>query len=392
MGYPGTDVTEPVARDFYHDGMDSSLRLDRHRCAKVVRSSNPKKEESKMKDTLIAVDLAKTVFEIAVSEHPGKVAEQHRLSRDKFLGFFAGRQPSTVLLEACGSAHYWARALQRLGHRPVLLPPQLVRPYIPRNKTDRADTKGLLEASRNEKIKPVPVKSESQQTLGALHRLRSRWMADRIARLNTLRGLLREFGFFIPVGASRVVPAILAWIEDAESGLMDALREPLAEACAEIRELERRILGVERQLKALARQTPVVKRLQSIPGVGLLTSTALVAFVGDVQRFPSSRHFSSFLGLTPREYSTGNRRRLGRISKRGDAYLRMLLIHGARAVLWAAKRQQKPPDRLRDWALRCEFRRGHNKAAVALANKLARLVWAIWRRGTQYQAQPLTNV
>lgn len=274
-----------------------------------------------MKDTLIAVDLAKTVFEIAVSDHPGKVAERHRLSRKRFLVFFAEHLPATVLLEACGSAHYWGRELEKLGHRPVLLPPQRVRPYVPRNKTDRADAKGLLEASRNEQIQPVPVKSEAQQALGALHRLRSQWMAQRTCQLNTLRGLLREFGLTIPVGARYVVPAVCQWIEDADSGLPQALREPLAEACEELRELERRVRAIEQQLRTLARQTPVVKRLQSIPGVGLLTSTALVAFVGDVQRFASSRRFASFLGLTPREYSSGCKRRLGRITKQGDPYL-----------------------------------------------------------------------
>lgn len=342
-----------------------------------------------MKDTLIAVDLAKTVFEVAVSRHPGKVAEQHRFSRDKFVAWFGSRQPATVVVEACGSAHHWGRKLLEFGHRPVLLPPQQVRPYVPRNKTDRTDTKGLLEAFRNEKIKPVPIKSESQQALGALHRLRSQWMADRTARLNTLRGLLREFGFFIPVGANRVVPAVQGWIEDAESGIQDALREPFAEACAEIRDLERRVHTIEQQLKRLARETPVIQRLLTIPGVGLLTATALVAFVGDVQRFPTCRHFSCFLGLTPREHSTGSRRRLGRITKQGDTYLRMLLVHGARSVLWAARRKEKPVDRLRQWALNREHYSGHNKAAVALANKMARIVWSIWRQGTDYQARPL---
>jgi len=342
-----------------------------------------------MKNTLIAVDLAKTVFEVAVSHQAGKVAEQHRLSRDKFVVWFGSHQPATVLLEACGSAHYWARKLRELGHRPVLLPPQQVRPYVPRNKTDRTDTKGLLEASRNEKIKPVPIKSESQQTLGALHRLRSQWMAARTSRLNTLRGLLREFGLFIPVGANRVVPAVQGWVEDPESGLQDALRGPLAEACTEIRDLERRVHGIEQQLKRLARETPVVQRLLTIPGIGLLDATALVAFVGDVRRFPTCRHFSSFLGLTPREYSTGSRRRLGRITKQGDTYLRMLLVHGARSVLWAAKRKEKPADRLREWALNREHHNGHNKAAVAVANKMARIVWAVWRQGAEYQSQPL---
>lgn len=222
----------------------------------------------------IAVDLSKSVFEIAVSERPGHVRERHRLSRSRFVPFFAERQPATVLLEACGSAHHWGRQLQTLGHSVVLLPPHAVRPYVPRNKTDRADTKGLLEAFRNDAIRPVPVKSVAQQTLAALHRLRSAWLASRTARINTLRGLLREFGVAIPLGARHVLPHVQSLLEDADSVLPHALRPALAEGCAEIRELEDRTHAVERQLATLARQTPVVARLLTIPGIGLLTATA----------------------------------------------------------------------------------------------------------------------
>ncbi|MGH2626053.1 MAG: IS110 family transposase [Anaerolineales bacterium] len=332
-----------------------------------------------MKSTTIAVDLAKSVFQVAVSRHPGKVAESHRLTRSKVLRFFGERRPAVVLLEACGSAHFWARELEQLGHRVVLLPPHEVRPYVTGNKTDQADAKALLEAYRNETVRPVPVKSVAQQTLAALHRLRSAWMSGRTARLNLIRGILRELGVAIPVGARHVVPQVLALIEDADSPLPAALRPALRAACAEVAEFEARMRAVEKQLQALAEQTPVVRRLRSIPGIGLLSATALVAFVGEAARFPSGRHFASYLGLTPRERSSGLRRRLGAISKRGDAYLRALLIHGARAVLWAAKRQSQP-DRLRAWALHLERLRGHNRAVVALANKLARIVWAVWSR------------
>jgi transposase len=340
-----------------------------------------------MKHTTISVDVAKSVFEIAISHRPGQVAKTHRLARSRFSAFFAAHEPATVVMEACGSAHHWGRVLQGQKHRVVLLPPHAVRPYVVRNKTDQTDAKGILEAFRNRGIHPVPVKSVPQQALAALHRVRSRWLATRTARINTARGILREFGIVIPVGACRVVPAVWATLEDAESGLPDAVRPPLAEVCQEIRQLEERIGSVEEQLVALARETPVVAQLRSIPGVGLLTATALVAVVGDVQRFPSARHFASYLGLTPRESSSGHVRRLGAISKRGDRYVRMLLVHGARSVLCHAKHSQAP-DRLRAWALDREQRRGHNKTAVALANKMARIVWAVWRKGTVYREVP----
>jgi len=335
--------------------------------------------------TTIAVDLAKSVFQIAVSQQPGKVSESHRLTRGRFLRFFAERQPALVVLEACGTAHFWAREIQALGHQVRLLPPHEVRGYVHRNKTDRADAEALLEAHRNARIRCVPVKSVTQQAITALHRLRSAWMADRIGRINQVRGLLRELGFPIPVGARHVVAGVSALLR--EDQLPEVLRPALEEAKREIGEFDRRIKEVEQQLRAVAAQMPVVKRLQSIPGVGLLTSTALAVFVGDIQRFASGRHFASYLGLTPREHSSGLRRRLGSINKAGDAYLRTLLISGARSVLIAAQRckLEQPPDRLRRWALQVQRLRGQNRAAVAVANKLARIVWAVWRNDTSFQ-------
>ena len=333
-------------------------------------------------DTRIAVDLAKSVFEIAVSDRPGHIVRRERLSRAQFLEFFVNHPPATVVMEACGSAHFWGRRIEELGHRVVLLPPHHVRPYVRGNKTDRTDTKGILEASRNEDIRPVPVKTVAQQILTSLHRLRSAWMTERTARLNTLRGLLRELGVFIPVGAREVVPAVWALLEDADSDLPDALRPHFAEACLEIRAIEARIKEVEVRLEAMAKELPVVGYLRTIPGIGLLTATALLAFIGDIHRFPSGRHLASYLGLTPREFSSGLKRNLGRISKRGDGYLRTLLIHGARSVLLHARTKQ--PDRLREWAHKLSQTHVHNKAAVAVANKMARIVWAVWSRLTPF--------
>jgi transposase len=282
-----------------------------------------------------------------------------------------------VVMEACGTAHFWARELEKLGHRVTLLPPHAVRPYVTRNKTDQADTKGLLEAHRNEAILPVPVKTVSQQCLTALHRLRSAWMETRTARINFLRASLRELGWSIPVGAQRVIPQASALLADPDNEIPSPLRQALREVCEEIRELEQRIHTLAKQLEALAEEMPLYKRLLSIPGIGPLSATALIAFLGEVTRFKTGRRLASFLGLTPREHSSGLKRRLGAISKQGDTYLRTLLIHGARSVLLAAKRQREP-DRLRAKTLRVQQRRGHNTAAVALANKIARIVWAVW--------------
>ena len=336
-----------------------------------------------MNSTTIAVDLAKSVFEIAVSQRPGKVCARYRLSRAKFLEFFSQQPPATVILEACGSAHHWARQLQALGHCIRLLPPRYVKAYVRRSKTDRADATALLEAFRNEEIHPVPVKTVSQQAIASLHRLRSAWMATRTCRLNAVRGILRELGVSIPVGSRHVAPRLAALLEEPESPVPEMLRPALAEALAELSSLERCVEDVERQLRAVARLTPVVSLLMSIQGIGLLSATALVSAVGDMRRFRSCRHFASFLGLTPREHSSALRQRLGSISKSGDTYLRTLLVHGGRSVLRAAK-IQTAKTRFHLWALDVEKRRGHNKAAVAVANKLARTVWAVWIRGEQH--------
>ena len=338
-----------------------------------------------MDTTTIAVDLAKSVFQVAVSRKTGHVCENHRLSRPRFKRFFAQHLPATVLLEACSSAHYWARELGALGHSVILLPPHAVRPYVPRNKTDQNDAKALLEAFRNKDIHPVPVKSIDQQVLMTLHRFRSACLAQRTSTINTTRGVLRELGISIPVGARSVVPTVLELIRDTDSNIPSPLKPVLTDSCAEISNLEARIKTIEQQLTILAKGDEIISHLQTIPGVGLLSAIALVAFVGDIQRFPTGRHFASYLGLTPRERSSGLTRRLGAISKRGDSYIRMLLIHGARSALLAAKRR-KHPSPLQTWAMKIEESRGHNKAAVALANKIARIAWAVWKNNRDFES------
>jgi transposase len=270
-----------------------------------------------------------------------------------------------------------------------LLPAKYVRAYVKRNKTDAADALALLEAARSADITPVAPKSVEQQALQALHRLRAGWMTTRTRRINTLRGFCREFGMEVSVGAARGLAQIARLLADEHSAVPVMLRAPMRLALEEIRLMEARIESVERELAAIARQSAACQALASVPGIGLLTSTAMVAAVADPASFRSGRHYASFFGLTPREHSSGERRYLGRISKRGNRYVRTLLTHGARSVLRAAtvaRRSGRELDRLRSWALEVQGRTNHNKATCALANKLARIAWAVWARHERYQA------
>jgi transposase len=338
------------------------------------------------------VDVAKTVFELAVANRQWHIIARHRFNRRQFANFLTTASPTHVVMEACGTAHYWGRCAQRQGHTVTLLPPAYVRPYVRRNKTDRTDAEALLEAIRSGEIPSVPVKSVGQQTLVALHRVRDQWMATRTARINTLRGILREQGVLLPAGAGPAMRAIPAVVEDADAPIAESVRHMISLMHDEIRTLEQRIVAVERELRALADADPVTTRLREIPGIGLLTATALVGTVGHIHAFRRARQFASWLGLTPREYSSGTRRRLGGISKRGDVYLRCLLTHGARAVLRAAHHRvtkKEPLTRLHQWALTVQTRRGHNKAAIAVANKLGRIVWAVWSRDVEFDPRPV---
>jgi transposase len=328
-----------------------------------------------METTQVAVDLAKSVFEIAVSHEVGQVTEHRRLNRSGFRRFLEGLEPAEILMEACCTAHYWGRECRAMGHRVRLLPPGDVRRYRDGNKTDRTDTKALLEASRNGAIDAVPVKTEEQQAIAALHRVRSGYLQTRTARINAVRGHLREYGVSIPTGARKVIPFARSALE--QGAVPESLADVLVDLLDDIDELAARAKDIEKRLQRLAHHMPEVQHLMSVPGIGLLTATALVAFVGDIRRFPSCRSFADYLGLTPREHSSGPVRRLGRITKRGNTYLRMLLIHGARSALRAGMLTDEPDD-LRTWALGVKSRKGFNLAAVALANKLARVAWRVW--------------
>jgi transposase len=334
-----------------------------------------------MNPRTIAIDLAKDVFEIAIANAQWRITERHRLSRKQFITFMAQQPVSAVVMEACGTAHFWARRFRDQGHAVQLLPAQYVRPYRRRNKTDRADSEALIEAARCEGIIPIPIKSVEQQQLQHLHRLREQWKATRVARINGLRGILREQGINLPTGAAAALKRAPTMVD--QEAFPAALRLTLHAVLDEIAALEFRIKAVERQLLELTREDDAVRRLRQVPGIGLLTSTAMVAAAGSPNHFKSGRHLAAWLGITPRESSSGHRRQLGRITKRGDVYLRMLIIHGARSVLARAKTLARSGtqslSRLHRWALKLEQRIGHNKATVALANKLARIAWAMWR-------------
>jgi transposase len=348
-----------------------------------------------MDATTVAVDLAKSVFELAVADSHWKVLERARLTRRQFERWFVNRSVGLVVMEACGSAHHWARYLQGLGIEVRLLPPKYVRAYVKRNKTDAADAAALLEAARCADIVPVRIKSLEQQALQSLHRARSLWMATRTSRINALRGFCREFGVSISVGSRLGVEQISRVLADPETAVPQLLRPTMNCLLEEIRLLEARIAQLEQQLSDAARQSAACETLLSVPGIGLLTATAMVAATGgSVSHYKNARHFASWFGLTPKEHSSGSTRHLGRISKRGDRYLRMLLTHGARSVLRAAtvsERAHRPLDPLRQWALAVQCRSNHNKATCALANKMARICYATLRDQEPYEKTRLTR-
>ena len=345
--------------------------------------------------TTIAIDPAKNVFELAVADGAGKVVDRKRLSGNQLRRYFENYPAAHVVMEACGSAHYWGRWFAERGMRVSLLPPHYVRAYVRRNKTDRADATALLEASKACDIIPVRVKSAEQQALQSVHRVRSAWRGTLTARINCIRGLCREFGIVAPLGARRGFAELVQHLSQESPAIPGVIRVVLLRMVEEIRSIQERIRQLELELATIAEHSPVCQRLQKIPGIGLISATAFAGSVGDITSFRSPRRFASWLGLTPREFSSGSIRRLGSISKRGDGYLRMLLVHGARAVLYSAdsaRRAGRPLDALREWAMRIRARTGHNKAAVAVANKLARIVWATWYRQRDSEFRPPASI
>jgi transposase len=318
---------------------------------------------------IVGVDIGKTVFQLCIADSQWRAVDTKRLSRSQFERFFANRSIALVVMEACATAHHWARWLQGLGIEVQLIPAQYVRAYVRRNKTDAADAAALLEAARCAEIRPVRVKSIEQQALQTLHRTRAIWVATRTARINALRGFCREFGIAFVQGARRGIDQITQVVADTDSALPDLLRGAMT-------------LMVEEVRPAQPGLQDVAQHPRRRPHHRLVAATA-----GDVTHFSSARHFGSWLGLTPREHSSANTRQLHGISKRGDNQLRVLLTHGARSVLRTAAVAQtagRPLDRMRAWAMSLQARANHNKAACALANKLARICYATLRDGKPY--------
>jgi transposase len=338
-----------------------------------------------------AVDLAKNVFEVAGANRAGRVVDRRRLTRSQFERFLASVPRGTeVIMEACGTAHYWGRRCQLHGLAPVLLPAQYVRPYVRRNKSDRSDAAALLEARRSGEIPVVPIKTAEQQALYSWHCVRRQWQTARTARINTIRGLLREHGVALCLGAATIRRTVPTLLEDASRGLPGLVRDAVSALLDELRDLESRLQALDTRLTRIAEADPVTRRLQTVPGVGVVIATSLVSRVPHIHAFRRGRHFASWLGLTPREVASGTRCWRGRISKRGDVYVRTLLTHGARSVLVNAQRRARAPRRalspLQTWVIEVAKRRGQNKAVSALANKLARIIWAVWRSETNFSA------
>jgi transposase len=346
-----------------------------------------------METTVFSVDLAKTVFQVHGFDARGEKRVGKRLKRSDFLPFFERQERRCeVVMEACGGAHHWARQLLALGYRVRLIPPQFVKAFVVGNKTDANDADAIYEASRREKVRSVPIKRIGQQDALLSHSTREQWIKVRTALVNQIRGELAERGI---VFGKRI--AVL------RQGLNTLLAEPaageltptfccwLAQRRDDWKMLDGRIKDCERAMHAHYETTPACEQIGQANGIGLMTATATVAMVGDARQFRSARHFSAWLGVTPREHSSGERRRLGGLTKRGDIYLRKLYVHGARAVINASTRRArlgKSLTELDQWIQVLVAQRGFNKACVAVANKNARMVWAMLTSGECYRASP----
>lgn len=336
-----------------------------------------------MKVTTYAVDLAKNVFQVHGYDAHGHRVLVKRLRRTAFRRFFCVEaRPCEVVMEACGSAHHWGRELESWGFRVGLLAPQHVKALVIGDKTDANDCDAIYEASRRAKVRRVPVKTVAQQEVQALHRVRERQKKARTALLNQVRGLLSEVGLIAPKGVAALGRLVAEQLEDAENGLTPGVRQLIAALWEERRELEARIAQVERTLVAVHETTEITQRWSAIPGIGVLTATAALASLGDGRQFTRGRQCSAWLGLVPRVHSSGERRRLGGITKRGDGYLRTLLVHGARAAVLATRGKDDAHSR---WIRDLVARRGHNRAVVAVANKNARILWAMLVHGSEYR-------
>jgi transposase len=331
----------------------------------------------------IGLDLAKNVIQVHGVDARGKSVLVKQLKRDRVALFFANLPPCLAGMEACGSAHYWARQLEELGHKVKLIAPQFVKPYVKTNKHDAADAEAVCEAVSRPNMRFVPIKNAEQQGVLALHRARQGFVKARTAQANQIRGLLAEFGIVLPQGIGHIAKCLPAILEDGENELPGVFRQLAARLGAHLKELDRQVSELEEQIQRWHRENEASRRLARIPGIGPLTASALVATIGDAKQFKNARQLAAWLGLVPRQHSSGGKPMLLGISKRGDAYLRTLLIHGARSVIRIAERKAEDAQ---DWLVQLIGRRHKNIATVALANKNARIVWALLAQGRDYQS------
>jgi transposase len=337
-----------------------------------------------MNTTVIGIDLAKNTFQVHGVDARGATTITKALRRADVTKFFAKLPPCLIGMEACASSHYWGRRLLSFGHTVKLMAPQFVKPYVKTNKNDARDAEAICEAVSRPNMRFVPTKTVEQQALLALHRARQGFIEARTAQANQIRGLLAEFGIVMPSGIGHIERRMPAILEDAENGLSESSRALFSRLFGHLRELRRHALEVEDSIKAWHRENPCSLRLEAIPGIGPLTASALVASIGDASAFKNGRQLAAWLGLVPRQSSSGGKERLLGISKRGDTYLRTLLIHGARSVLLYVRRRARGGQ---GWLSRLVERRNPNVAAVALANKNARIVWALLARNCEYRPE-----
>ena len=335
---------------------------------------------------LVGLDLAKDIFHIHAVDEKGREILRKKLYRDEVKEYFANLQSSRIVMEACGGSNYWAREIESLGHKTELISPQYVKPFVQRNKTDAKDAEAICIAARQPAMRYVPKRSAEQQDIQNLHRIRQRLVKSRTALVNEVRGFLGEYGVVISKGRRTFAKVFNEVIFKNQSQLSQLAQETFEELWQEYLAIEERIKILENKLQRLTKENLVCVRLMSIPGVGYLTASAMLAAVGDIGVFKNGRELAAWLGLTPREHSTGGKQRLYGISKRGDTYLRTLLIHGARISL---RYLNKRNDRQSEWAKDLLKRKGANRAAVALANKNARVIWALMTSQECYKKLPL---
>ena len=334
----------------------------------------------------IGLDIAKNKFHIHAVDQHDKDLLSKQLPRKDVLSFFATIPVCVIGLEACGGAHYWARELAKFGHETRLLAPRAVKPYVLNNKTDAADARAICEAASRPSLRTVQVKSVEQQDIGAWHKIRERKVKERTALANQIRGLLHEYGIIMPQGISYVRKQLPVIVEDLNNILSSCARDYFSELYSEFVELDLLIAKYEARILAMAKNHEDCKRLLKIPGVGPLTATAIVAHVGNASHFKNGRDFSAYLGLTPKEHSSGGKQRLLGITKRGNIYLRKLLIQGSRVVLhWSRIKAHPEMGWRKKWLLSIADRCGPFVAAVAQANKTARIIWAVLAHGVEYQ-------